>query len=639
MSKEKNKKESIEEEMIFDTSKLSKGIGEALEIAEAARPKEWYHPSFASQLFMGKFNSKMVFPFPEQPEEDKKIGDAFIEKLSNYLKQNIDPDEVDSSCTIPQKVIDELFKMGVFAMKIPKKYGGLGFSQVNYNRVMIMIASYCGGTAVMVSAHQSIGVPQPLMMFGTEEQKKKFLPRFREHAISAFALTESGAGSDPANMSTKAIPTADGKHYIINGLKLWCTNGPIAELIVVMAITPAKIVRGKEKKQITAFIIEVNSPGVEIVQRCDFMGLRGMQNGLIKFTNVKVPKENILLGEGRGLKLALATLNIGRLTLPAASVGMAKQCLSIVRRYGNKRIQWGRPIGRHEEGRKKISYIASTTFAMEAVTLLVSQYVDRKDIDIRIEAAMAKLFCSEAAWKIVDLSMQFCGGRGYEKAKSLKERGDDPISIERMMRDCRINTIIEGTSEIIKLFLAREAMDPHLKLAADLIKKRVPLGKKIKAVIKLLTFYSIWYPLRWLSLFTCLFHPSVGRKLSGHLRFAKKTINKLARTIFHCMAIYQNKLERKQILLGHLMEIGTELFTIFATCSYARMLSQKKPDDPGGHEELADLFCLQARRRIKDHFRAICKNDTKKINQLAETVLDGRMKWLEKGIIRIGPEE
>src|SRR3989338_6167981 len=363
-------------EVSFDTSKMSKGQKEALEITEAAREKEWKYPSFGSQLFMGTFDRDLIFPFPTQSQEDKKIGDEYIKKLSDYLTKNLDPEEVDRTRTIPQKVIDDFFTMGVFAMKVPKEYGGLGFSQVNYNRVMMMIASYCGGTAVMVSAHQSIGVPQPLKLFGTEAQKKKYFPWFTRDTISAFALTEPLVGSDPANMTTEAIPTEDGKSFILNGKKLWCTNGPIAKLLVVMAKTPPKFTNGKQKKQITAFIVECNTPGIKVEHRCDFMGLGGMQNALMSFTNVKVPRENILYGEGKGLKLALTTLNTGRMTLPAASVGLAKWCLNVTRRWANERVQWGAPIGKHEAIASKIASMAATVFAMESVTQLSAFMAD-----------------------------------------------------------------------------------------------------------------------------------------------------------------------------------------------------------------------------------------------------------------------
>ncbi len=625
------------EEIVIDTSRMNVGQRDAMEVAEAAREGAWRHPSFARQLFMGSFRCGMLLPFPVQNHEDRKIGDEYVADLANYLSRHLDPDRVDETRTIPQEVMDELARRGVFAMKIPGEYGGLGLSQVNYNRTMMMISSYCGSTAVLVSAHQSIGVPQPLMLFGTAAQKKKYLPRFREGAISAFALTELEVGSDPAKMSTTATPFDDGRYYLLNGQKLWCTNGVIADVMVVMAQTPPKIVNGRERKQITAFIVETDSPGFEVLHRCDFMGLRGIQNGLLRFKDLRVPSENILWGEGLGLKLALTTLNTGRLTLPAACTGMAKQCLAIARRWGKERVQWGLPVGQHEAGSSKVATIAATTFAMEAVTLLTSHWADRGDIDIRIEAAMAKLFCSEMAWRVADLTMQLRGGRGYERATSLRERGEVPYPVERMMRECRINRIIEGTSEIMRLILAREAMDPHLKVVADLLKHETSVGRKIRASLKMAAFYSTWYPAQWINTSLLSTYGDVG-DLGKHLHFVDIQAHRLARTIFHSMAFYRDKLERKQNLLGRLMDIGTELFAMAATCSYARQQQQEKNGD-ATPARLADLFCSQARLRVSELTKSLSRNEDAKEGLLAHSVLDGDMRWLEKDIVKLGPPE
>jgi hypothetical protein len=623
---------SQEEEMIIDTSKMSEGKRDALEIAEAARETIWDKPSFASQLFMGLFQPQMVTPFPTQSQAEREIGDAMITKVSEYLVKNLDAEEVDATRTIPAEVITGLSEMGIFAMKISKEYGGLGLSQVNYNRVMMAISSYCGSTAVLVSAHQSIGVPQPLKQFGTKEQKEKFLPQFSEGKLSAFALTEPNVGSDPAQMSTEAVLTEDGSHFIINGRKLWCTNGPIADIIVVMAQTPPKMVRGREIKQITAFIVEKSMPGITVEHRCDFMGIRGIQNGLMRFDNVKVPAENIILGEGKGLKLALSTLNFGRLTLPAACTGMAKACLNICRRWGNERVQWGAAIGKHEAGAEKLAHISSHTFAMEAVTNLTSHWADMGDRDIRIEAAMAKMFCSEVAWDIIDETMQFRGGRGYERASSLKERGETPFPVERMLRDCRINRIIEGTTEIMQLFLAREAMDPHLKVAADLLKKHTPIGKKVTSGIKLAGFYSTWYPTQWIN--SSLWHNHGDMdKLAKHYSYIETNSHKLARTIFHYMGLYQDRLERKQLILASLVNIGTELFAMSATCSYAIQKIKDEPELDQTPKYLADVFCLASRRRIEAEFERLDDNDDAKNLKLAKSVLKGDVSWLEDGVI------
>lgn len=609
---------------------------QAFEVTESAR-KEYQLPSFGADLFGGKFDLRLIYPFPEQSEEDRKIGDAINNPFIDYLKANLDPDEVDATREIPKKVIDEMKRTGIFALKVPKEYGGLGLSQTNYCRLVMKVSSYCASTAVLISAHQSIGVPQPLKMFGTEAQKKKFFPRFRQGSISAFALTEPDVGSDPAQMSCIATLSEDGKSYILNGQKLWCTNGTVADILIVMARTPSKMVKGKERKQISAFIVEANTPGVEVAHRCEFMGLGGIYNGLLKFTNVKVPVENLLGEEGRGLALALSTINVGRLTLPAASAGGGKACLSIARRWGQSRVQWGMPVGLHEASREKIAYIAATTFAMEAVTWLCCAWADSEKVDLRIEAAMAKLFCTEGLWAIVDKTLQLRGGRGYEKARSLKARGEVPYPVERIMRDCRINTILEGSSEIMKLFLAREAMDSHLKRAGALLNPKTSIFQKITAGFKVLGFYSVWYPKQ---IFLSWFGPSFSEMgpLAKYMAFADRSSHKLARKVFSSMAKYKQNLERKQMLLGRLMEIGTDLFVMSATCSYALSLKDKQGGE-GSPIELADYFCQLAKRRIENNFASLCCNDDKAANLLAKDVMDKKFRWLEKGIVWQGPDE
>lgn len=603
----------------------------AMELAEESREKEWLFPSFVAELFEGRVRWDLLLPFPEQSEEDRRTGDAFLGRLEKFLKENLDPDEVDRTGEIPARVIQGLAELGCFALKIPKEYGGMGFSQVNYNRILQLVSSYCASTSVWLSAHQSIGVPQPLMLFGTEEQKRKYLPRFRKGDISAFALTEPDVGSDPARMKTQATPIEGGAYYLINGEKLWCTNGPVADILVVMAQTPSKLVHGRERKQITAFIVEKNMPGFEVVHRCQFMGLHGIQNGLLRFKNVKVPRENMIWKEGSGLKLALMTLNTGRLTMPAAVTGGAKWCLSIVRQWANQREQWGGPIGRHEAVASKIAGMAATTFAMEAMHLLTAAFADSKKTDIRLEASMAKLFCTEASWRIIDAAIQIRGGRGYEKATSLKARGEKPWAVERMMRDARINTIIEGTSQIMRLFIAREALDAHAQRIFPILDPKTPAVKKLALISKAITHYTLWYPGQWLYGSQKL--PSgIPAALRRHMRYIEKSAHRLARNLFHAMSLYQQGLEKKQQLLTRFVNIGTDLFGMSVSCSRALALQSKNPSDLGPIE-LADLFSRQARRRIEKQFRSLFRNDDRFTYHVAQETLKGKYRWLEKGII------
>ncbi len=617
--------------MTDQTRASSHTTPEALEVAEAARETEWQHPSFVGSLFMGRLLTPLVFPYPQQSEEDRRIGDAYLSQVEAFLKAHLDPDAIDRTGEIPPAVIEGLAQLGCFGMKIPKAYGGLGLSQVNYNRVICLVASYCGSTAVWLSAHQSIGAPQPLMLFGTEEQQRRYLPRLAAGTISAFALTELDAGSDPANMHTTAIPVDGGEAYLLSGEKLWCTNGPVAQIVVVMARTPSITAGGRERKQITAFIVERSMPGVEVVHRCRFMGLHGIQNGVLRFTNVKVPKANILWGLGQGLKLALITLNTGRITLPAACVGAAKRCLQISREWSKEREQWGGPIGKHEAIAAKLANMAPTVFAMDAMVWLASALADRKTVDFRLEAAMAKLFCSEACWRIVDDTVQIRGGRGYETADSLRARGEKPYPVERIMRESRINLIIEGTSEIMRLFIAREALDAHMRLVGKALDPHQPRAVRLQVLARATGYYLLWWPRQWTSRYWTRSYRWLG-PLAGHLRFVERTSHQLALALFQGALTHQARLAYRQQLLGRLVDIGAELFAMVAACSKAHRLLEQRADDPGP-VELADLFCRQARRRIRATLRGLTDHDDRQAYQLAQAVLNDRYRWLEAGIL------
>ncbi len=621
---------TIETETVIDTSKMSAGQRAALELSEGAREAAQAERGFVGGLFMGRCQMEKMRPYPAQAGEDRDQGDAFLERLREFLTEHVDPDEIDRTGEIPDEVIAGLAKLGAFGIKILPEYGGLGMSQSNYCRAGMLLGSYCGNLTALLSAHQSIGVPQPLILFGTEEQKRRFLPRVAGGEISAFALTEPKVGSDPAKMETHAEPTEDGTHFILNGEKLWCTNGVKAGVIVVMAKTPAP--PGKTRGGITAFIVDMDTPGIEVTHRCRFMGLKALYNAVVRFTDVRIPRENILLAEGKGLRVALTTLNTGRLTLPAACAGLAKRCLRVSREWARDRVQWGAPIGKHAAVAEKLARMAAQTFAMESMVFYASSLVDRdKHADVRLEAALCKLWATERTWEIVNETMQIRGGRGYETAQSLAGRGEEPVAVERFLRDCRINTIFEGSSEIMRLFIAREALDPHLKVGAPMLNTQLPLKTRAVSAAHAALFYARWYPLQWLpgGHGARGFHPVLAR----HVRNAETASRRLARRLFHAMASHGPKLEREQVLLGRFVDIGTELFAILASCSRAQGMLDK--EGAGAHNVLAlvDYFCITSSSRIEELFRALGRNADRKGYKLAQEVLAGGMEWLESGIV------
>ena len=601
---------------------------EAREVVEAAREKEWTAPSFVRGLFNGKLYLNLIHPFPAVSPEELERAKPFLEKIEAFMRANVDADEIERNSKIPDHVIKGLAELGAFGIKIPTEYGGLGLSQASYNRAIALVSSWESSIGVLLSAHQSIGCPQPLKLFGTPEQKKKYLPRLARGEISAFALTEMDVGSDPARMATTAELTEDGSAYILNGEKLWCTNGTVADIVVVMAKTG--------ERRITAFIVERSWPGVEVPYRSHFMGLRGIENGIMRFTNVRVPKENVLWGEGKGLKLALITLNTGRLTLPATSAVAVKKCLEICREFAQERVQWGKPIGKHDAVAQKLGRMAAYAFALDAVSDLAALLSDRGETDIRLEAAMAKMWNTERGWEIIDDALQIRGGRGYETSESLKGRGEKPVAIERMMRDFRINLIFEGSSEIMRLFIAREAMDSHLKVAGAIADPRAATGAKVAALFKAGFHYALWYPARWIG---WGHWPRFGEfgKLAKHMRYVDRTARRLSRALFHSMVRFGLGLEKRQAVLGRLVEIGAELFAMSASCSRAQMLQTSKSAEDRARgsqaKDLADIFCRLARRRIQDRFRSLFRNDDVPVYRIAQRVLSNELVWLEEGLI------
>lgn len=595
---------------------------QARQVAEQAREAQWHQPSFGKELFLGRLRLDLVHPHPRGSAEKMQRGEAFLARLREFCESHIDAAVIEREAQIPDAVIQGLKELGAFGMKIGTEYDGLGLSQVYYNKALALVGSVHPSLGALLSAHQSIGVPQPVAMFGTEEQKRAWLPRCTRE-ISAFLLTEPDVGSDPARLHATATP--DGDDYVLNGVKLWTTNGVIADLLVVMAqVPPSEGHRGG----ITAFVVEADTPGIVVANRNRFMGLRGIENGLTRLTDVRVPAANRIGREGEGLRIALSTLNVGRLSLPAVCTGTAKWCLKIAREWSKERVQWGRPVGEHDAVAGKLAFIAATAYGVEAMVELAGELADAGRTDIRIEAALAKLYGSEMAWLIADELVQIRGGRGFETAESLAARGERGVPAEQILRDMRINRIFEGSTEIMHLMLAREAVDAHLSVAGDIIDPDADLRQKAKAAAQAGKFYARWLPTLVTGKGQLRTSYSEFGPLAEHLRYVERASRRLARSTFYAMSRWQGGLEHRQRFLGRIVDIGAELFAITAAC--VRAQSDETNDGAG---DLADAFSRQARVRADQLFERLWDNSDDSDRSLVKDVLAGRYTWLEHGIV------
>src|SRR5262245_30798659 len=397
---------------------------------------------FAKSLFFGKFNGALLFPYPQiRPEEQPAVDQALAE-LRSFADEHIDAAAIDRDCDIPRHVIDGLARLGVLGMTAPKEFGGRGFSQLGYLKIMELIGSHCSSTAVFVNAHHSIGI-RALLLFGTKEQQARWLPDLvNGRKLGAFALTETEAGSDAANVQTTATPSPDGQTWILNGTKRYITNGGIAQVLTVMARTP---VPGSSETRMTAFMVTPDMPGFEVVEaRMPKCGIRGTATARLAFHNMPVPAANILGPIGKGLRIALTVLDFGRTTFGASCTGAAKSCIAAAVAHAKKRVQFKQPLGEFELVKKKIAFMAANVFAMEATAVECAAFIDRGFEDYMLETALLKVFSTDALWTIVNDTLQIYGGQGYFTT--------DPI--ERMMRDARINTIGEGANDVLRAFVA-----------------------------------------------------------------------------------------------------------------------------------------------------------------------------------------
>jgi len=399
---------------------------------------------FIKNVFWGRAREDLLFPYPEEGDEEREKCDALLGELEEYLENEHPRVQIDQEQEIPQEVIDRLFDMGVMGMIIPEEYGGLGLGVTSYNRALELIGRYCASTAVMVSAHQSIGC-KAIVMFGTEEQKAEYLPMVAREKLSAFCLSEPNVGSDAAAQESFSVRTEDGD-YILNGEKKWSTSGSMSGMFTVMCknMVPNPETGELEQKGVNALIVTPDMEGVEIFENNRAKtGIRGTWQARFRFNDVRVSKENVLHEEGKGLKVALSCLNYGRCTLSAGVTGAAKAARDQGIKWAQTRYQFERPLADFELVQQKIARMSAVTYAMDALLYMVTGMLDRGETDIMVETAITKVFCSKFGWDVIDEALQVMGGEGYMTEHEL----------ERAWRDNRIHSIVEGSNEVMQSFI------------------------------------------------------------------------------------------------------------------------------------------------------------------------------------------
>ncbi len=567
---------------------------------------------FAKSLFYGRVRGDLLFPYPVLPADQQAAADEATAKVKAFADAHIDHVKIDREARIPDDVVRGLGDLGVLGMTIPKEYGGMGFNQQQYLRTMEILGGHCASTAVFVNAHHSIGC-RALVLFGTKEQQEKWLPGLLNGTkLAAFALTEPEAGSDAGGVRTTATPTEDGTAYLLNGIKHYITNGGIADVLTVMARTPD----GKGGTKVTAFLVTPDMPGFEVIEaRAEKCGIRGTATGKMKFTDVRVPKENILGQIGRGLQAALTVLNYGRVTFGATCTGHAKVCLKAMVDHAKTRVQFQQPLAEFQLVQKKVAFAAAHTFAMEAMTTQCAAFIDRGADDYMLETAILKVFATEHLWTIVNDTIQVWGGKGYFC--------DQPL--ERWMRDARINTIGEGANDVLKAFVAVvgcRAPGEYLKsLRDDLFAGKWSLRKifgGIGAGAKLVVPWVASTP-----------HvPVANPELFDDARTLGALVKQFGTTLPHVFLRLKDEATFVQAQLVHerIADIAIDLYA--ATCVLSRLdfllgkaASNGTVSDPFADVSAGRYFLKLAYRRIAGHFAALDANDDGELLASAKATL------------------
>ncbi|HSV15342.1 MAG TPA: acyl-CoA dehydrogenase family protein [Tepidisphaeraceae bacterium] len=573
-------------------------------------PKEL---GFVKSMFFGRLKPDQVLPYPQQDADEARRTDELIARLDEFLKREVDADRIDAEERIPPNVIEGLGKLGVLGMTVPKEFGGGGFSHTAYCRVLEHVARHCTSTAVFIGAHQSIGL-KALLLMGTEEQKRQYLPALASgEKIAAFCLSEPQVGSDAANVQTTARLSDDGSHWILNGEKKYATNAALAGFMTVMAKTPVTDERGKTRDKVTAFIVTPDLPGFEVVKsnrsKC---GIRGSWQAVLRFTDMRVPSDRILGGLGKGLKVALSVLNYGRCTMSAGCVGGAKLALEMCIDRARTRKQFGRAIGEFHLVKEKLARMAESVFAMDAMTYLAAGLVDRHVDDLMLETAICKLFCSEAAWQVIDDAVQLWGGEGY-----MRETG-----LERMLRDARINRIVEGTSEVMTAFISLVGM----KGVGEDLEQVMRLAKHpVGNFGRLATFARG----EWSDVVMGHSLEGLHPKLSNEGRTFARLTKLLARDVVRLLGKHRERILDMELVHQRVTGAAMELYAMAAVISRMQMLIERseRATEGNGHDKLRrDLtvgrsFSRHAAQRVERHLDSLFSNQDEDVLQTANAVL------------------
>ena len=616
-----------------------------LERIEEARERVTGY-SFMAGLFEGKPDFSLLLA-PEESREQTAAWDEFRPRLETFLTTHVDPDEIERTAKIPDSVLRGLFALGAFGMKIPLEYGGLGFSYTNYGRALMLIASWSNILALTVAVPQSIGIAMPILLFGSEKQKRTYLPIVAREAVSAFALTESITGSDAANIRTEAVLDLGSAAFMVNGEKLWCTNGSIARYVTLIARVPAKqeqhgghtvwipVPGGKDADdQVhTAFILDMNSPGVKIRQRCQFEGCRGIENAYMTFTDVRIPAANVIGEVGRGLKYALTILNVGRaISIPAICLGMAKQAWQPTLDRANQRVTFQKPLSERQTQRMRVGRMATNLFAMEAVSSTLWHMADQHSYDVRIEAAMAKIFCSERTIQFLKDAQIMFGGMGYETSDSKRDRGEPAFGIEQLVRDAEMYRIGEGATDILRPFVAREGLNTHLERARNYLDEQMTGLRRLIELRRLFSFYLPWYVRQWtpkpLPVGPEFEHPRVRPKLA----FVERTSRRLARAIVYAMLSQRHAFQDDQGRQNRIEIIGEDLLVIAVTALVTER--QERIDGNRTGWDLAEEVFREATQRIDHNIRGLIYNRDALVTVVGKNALSGTYPSLSDGIIR-----